>query len=307
MGVRVGIGFGRFPFEGIATFKRWLEHCEEGTIDSIWQSDRVVSKDPYLEPMSLLAMVAGATETLKFGMNAVVLGFRDPVNFARQCASIDRLSEGRLLPVVAIGQGQAPEWKATGRSPKGRGARADEALEVITRLWREESVSFEGKYFQLHEATICPRPRQNPLPLWIGGSSPAAIRRTIRFGTGWLAPLADSDEIARSVLALKAEGERVGRPLPGDHYGATILYRLEANSSGSHAQSETASANSVRARLEKILVRGDADTILARFRSLYEAGIEKFIAIPWVQQEADFIEQTRLLEAEVIPEAMKLG
>ena len=187
MAVRIGIGTGRYPFESVGEFRAWLDLCENSAIDSIWQSDRVVSKEPALEPMTLLSIVAGATSRLKFGTNAVVLPFRDPITFARQCATLDYMSEGRLLPTVAIGRGDAAEWEATGRSPKGRGARADEALEVITRLWESESANFDGEFFALKDATITPRPKQNPLPLWLGGASKAAIRRTARFGSGWLA------------------------------------------------------------------------------------------------------------------------
>ena len=119
--IGVGLGLGGFPFETIRDVRRWLDACEDSSIDSIWQSDRVISRDPALEPMTLLSVIAGATHRLKFGTNAVVLPFRDPVTFARECATLDYLSDGRLLPTVAVGRGDGPEWGATGRSPKGRG------------------------------------------------------------------------------------------------------------------------------------------------------------------------------------------
>ena len=155
--IGVGLGLGGFPFETIDAFRRWLDVCENSNIDSIWHSDRVVSREPAFEPMTLLSVIAGATKRLKFGTNAVVLPFRDPVTFARQCATLDFLSDGRFLPTVAIGRGDAPEWEATGRDPKGRGARADEALEVMTRLWSAENVDFQGEHFSLKAATINPR------------------------------------------------------------------------------------------------------------------------------------------------------
>ena len=114
--IGVGLGLGGFPFESIGDFRRWLDVCEDSEIDSIWQSDRVVSREPAFEPMTLLSVVAGATRRLKFGTNAVVLPFRDPVTFARQCATLDTLSDGRFLPTVGVGRGDAPEWEATGRS-----------------------------------------------------------------------------------------------------------------------------------------------------------------------------------------------
>jgi len=230
-----------------------------------------------------------------------VLPFRDPITFARQCASLDHLSEGRLLPAVAIGRGNAPEWEATGRSPKGRGARADEALAVITKLWESEAVDFEGQFHSLKGATICPRPKQQPLPLWLGGSSPAAVRRTARFGSGWLAPLQTPEEAGVTVEAIRQESQRIGRPIPEDHYGATILFRFgdlpDRPAPGAPEDPEA------RRRLQRIQAIGDADDVLARIREFREVGITKFIAIPIARGASDVMEQTRRLDAEVLPHA----
>jgi probable F420-dependent oxidoreductase len=300
MSVRIGIGLGLggFPFESMSAFHAWLDLCEASRIDSIWQSDRVVSRDPALEPLTLLSVVAGATRRLKFGTNAVVLPFRDPITFARQCATLDHLSDGRFLPAVGIGRSDAPEWEATGRTPKGRGTRADEALEVITRLWKSERVDFEGKYFSLKGATISPRPKQQPLPLWLGGSSPAAIRRTARFGQGWLAPLQSPAEAAISVQAIRAEGRRIGRSIPDDHYGATILYRI-----GSVTKSEPGVRPEYRSLIEKVQAIGEPGVVLERLREFRNGGVCKFIAIPLADNSKDMMEQTRLLDQEVLPHA----
>jgi len=315
MAVRIGVGMGLggFPFESMRQFHDWLDLCERSSIDSIWQSDRVISREIALEPMTLLSVIAGATSRLKFGTNAVVLPFRDPITFARQCATLDHLSDGRFLPTVAIGAANAPEWEATGRSPKGRGARADEALEVITRLWSQEAADFEGEYFSLKGATINPRPKQQPLPLWLGGASKAAVRRTARFGSGWLAPLQSPAEAAQSVRAIREESQRIGRPIPDDHYGATIVFRI-GNQVGKQKDEPTnassagdAPANGrlaqYRDRIEKIQAIGDPGVVLERLREFRDAGITKFIAIPLARDAHDMMEQCRLLDAEVLPHA----
>ena len=298
--IGVGLGLGGFPFESIKAFRHWLDVCEDSAIDSIWQSDRVVSRDPALEPMALLSVVAGATQRLKFGTNAVVLPFRDPITFARQCATLDFLSDGRFLPAVAIGRGDAPEWEATGRSPKGRGKRANEALAVITRLWAEESVDFEGEFFSLRAATISPRPKQQPLPLWLGGSSPAAVRRTARFGNGWLAPLQSPKEAAETVAQIRKEGERIGKPIPDDHYGATILFRI---GDGADSPMSKNAPPAMRERLAAVQAVGDAGTVLDRLREFREGGVTKFIAIPLANSAEDMIQQCQLLDKEVLPHA----
>jgi alkanesulfonate monooxygenase SsuD/methylene tetrahydromethanopterin reductase-like flavin-dependent oxidoreductase (luciferase family) len=302
MGVRVGVGMGRFPFEKIRAFRHWLDACEDSPIDSIWQSDQVVGAQPYAEPLSLLATVAGATERLEIGMNAIVLGFRDPLTFARQCATIDFLSDGRFLPVVGVGAGGAPGWKATGRDPKGRGGHANECLEVIRRLWREDSVSFEGKHLRFEAAQISPRPKQDPLPLSIGGSSPAAVRRTVKYGSGWLAGLQTAEEAAETAAQIRQHGAEVGKPIPDDHYGATLLYRIETGPTKSEPEPE----DRIAKLTARVLVRGDAQAIIERLAAYTAGGITKFVAIPASRSEADFVEQNRLLASEVIPAAMAL-
>lgn len=303
MAVRIGMGLGRFAFESASDLRAWLDLCEDSAIDSIWQSDQVVSRQSALEPMTLLSIIAGATQRLKFGTNAIVLPFRDPITFARQCATLDQLSEGRFLPAVAIGRAEAPEWEATGRSPKRRGARADEALEVITRLWRSEGANFEGEFFSLKDATITPRPKQDPLPLWLGGASKAAVRRTARFGTGWLAPLQTPEETAETVKAIRDESRKVGRPIPEDHYGATILYRIGAPSDRRPASNVEESAASHADRIERIQAIGDAERVLSLIREFREVGVSKFIAVPLVRDRAEMMEQTRRLNDEVLPHA----
>lgn len=302
MGVRVGVGVGRFVFDDVAGFRAWVDLCEQGTIDSIWQSDRVLSNEPFHEPLALLAVIAGATRRLKIGTNAVVLGFRDPVTFARQCASIDHLSEGRLLPVVGVGSGGLDAWQATGRSPEGRGKRANEALEVITRLWADEKVSFEGESMRVEDATISPRPVQQPLPLWIGGASRAAIVRTVRYGSGWLAGLQDVDGAIETAARIRAEGEAQGRPIPDDHYGATVLYRIESDA---EAASKSGAEAPLRAA-SKLVVSGSADALVEHLGAYARGGITKFVAIPVARDQRDLLEQTRRLDAHVIPEAMRL-
>ncbi len=128
------MGLADFPFADVDGFWRWVEVCEVGGVDSIWQTDRLVSGAPILECMSVMAALAGATKRIKFGMNVVSVGMRDPLLLAKQCATIDVLSRGRLLPAFGIGNIRSPIWQAAGLDTKGRGARTDEGLELISRL-----------------------------------------------------------------------------------------------------------------------------------------------------------------------------
>ena len=164
-----------------------MDLCESGGVDSIWQSDRLVSPIPNLEVMSVMAALAGGTKRIKFGMNVASLGHRDPFLTAKACATIDVLSEGRLLPAFGVGTARSEDYRARGVPTQGRGKRSAEALEIISKLWAEGTVTFKGTYYQYENATLAPQPVQRNLPLWVGGSAPAAIERTARWGTGWQA------------------------------------------------------------------------------------------------------------------------
>ena len=150
MSIAVGLGLMEFPFNGMQGYWRWVDLCEAGGVDSIWQTDRLLSREPMLECMTAMAALAGRTRRIKFGMNVVSLAMRDPVLVAKQCATIDVLSEGRLLPAFGIGSPRAPEWAALHLDTKTRGRKTDEGLEIVRRLWREDSVDFVGEHYRLH-------------------------------------------------------------------------------------------------------------------------------------------------------------
>ena len=103
MTVGLGLGTSRFPFDAARDYFRWIEHCEEAGVNSIWQTDRLVTNESMLECMSAMAVIAGHTERIRFGMNVASIALRDPLLTARQCATIDFLSDGRLLPAFGLG------------------------------------------------------------------------------------------------------------------------------------------------------------------------------------------------------------
>ena len=302
MSVSIGLGMAAFPFSSARAFWRWVQLCEDGGVDSLWQSDRLVSPEPFLEPMSVMAALAGATERLKFGMNVLVVPFRDPLVLAKQCATIDVLSDGRLLPAFGVGGDIAPEWEATGRSADGRGSRADEALELMSRLWSEERVTFEGEHYRYVDASIAPRPVQQPLPLWIGGSSRAAIRRTARVGTGWLGGVQTAAQVAPVVAAIKQASAAAGREIEPDHYGAGFAYRF-----GSWDEPLVQRAAAGIARIadggdpHDYLAVGDAKAILRRIEQYRAAGVSKFVLRPLADGDDELFDQTRRLIETVLP------
>ncbi|MCW5745482.1 MAG: LLM class flavin-dependent oxidoreductase [Alphaproteobacteria bacterium] len=302
MGVAIGLGLMEFTFDTTAGFWRWVDLCEQGGVDSLWQTDRLVSRQPILECMTAIAAMAGRTRRLKFGMNVVSLAFRDPVLVAKQCATIDVLSEGRMLPAFGIGSPLAPEWQALGLDTRTRGRRTDEGLEIIHRLWHQDSVDFTGKHFRLSGASISPRPVQAELPMWIGGSTDAAINRTARFGTGWQGGGETPAEAGRVVAAIKAAAAVAGRRIDDDHYGASFPFYFGDPADPVLADAMAAYAKRTGRDPADYAAAGDADAILRRVADYIDAGVSKFILRPVGRGDAAVLAQTRLLIERVLPE-----
>ena len=300
--VAVGIGIMEYPFDTIDGFWRWVDLCEQGGIDSIWQTDRLVSRTPFLECMTMLAAVAGRTRRIKFGVNVVSVAMREPVLLAKQCATVDVLSNGRLLPGFGIGSPRGGEWAAMHLDTTTRGGKTDEALEIIARLWSGEKLTYQGKHFWLTDAIIAPLPVQPDLPMWIGGSSEAAIRRTAKLGTGWQAGAESAENVGAVIAGIKAATKEVGRTIDDDHYGAAFAFRF----GGPDDVGVAKVMEQYKARTGRdpggLFAMGDADTILRRLSDYIAVGAQKFILRPVAQGDADMLAQTKRLIEEVLPQ-----
>lgn len=305
MTVAVGIGLMEFPFTSAAAYWRWVDLIDQGGVDSYWQTDRVISREPILECMTAIAAVAGRTKKLKFGMNVVSLALRDPVLVAKQCATIDVLSEGRLLPAFGVGSPAAPEWKALNLDTKGRGSRTDEGLEIIKRLWTEESVDFQGKHFKLTGASISPRPVQADIPMWIGGNSEAAIERTARVGTGWQAGPETPVLAGQVVAAIKAAAKRHDRTIDDDHYGAGFPFYFGREGDPTLDKARESYQRRTKRDPAGYFAVGDGADIVQRIAEYVENGVEKFVLRPVGRGDEAIMAQTRRLVEEVIPEVAR--
>ncbi len=301
MTIGIGLGISRFPFDQAADYFRWVELCELGQVDSIWQTDRLVSKEPMLECLATMAVLAGHTERIRFGMNVASIALRDPIVTAKQCATIDYLSNGRLLPAFGLGSAFSMDYKATGTPTKRRGKRADEALALVSRLWSEDEVTFNGEFFQYEGAAISPRPANKRIPLWIGGSSDVAMQRTAKYGTGWLGGI-DTPEQARIVVAgIKRALAVTGRSIDHDHYGASFLFRFGDSTDAVVRKT----SDGFKARLtdapDRYLVAGTTEQITQRIDEFIEAGCSKFVMLPMATGTSDMMYQTRRFIEEILP------
>lgn len=303
MSVKIGTGFGNWPFgeAGPEALWRYVDACEARDIDSIWLSERTFGPPPFLEPVVAVSMMAARTKRLKFGFNVLTLPLRDPLTLARELATCDWLSGGRLLPAFGLGNDLAAEWERAGIPKSERAARTDESTRIMKRLWTEDGVTYEGRFWHLKDATIAPKPRQRDLPVWFGGRSDAALRRVGRLGDGWLASSITPDEVAESLPKLRAAAAEAGREVPEDHFGVTLPYLIAPSV-------EQATANLPPALLKRrpnlppaeIGVFGPPETIAARLDRFIEAGATKFVLVH-LSPPDQLDEQLRLLATEIIP------
>tara|TARA_B100000676_G_scaffold291154_1_gene325424 strand:+ start:3436 stop:4380 length:945 start_codon:yes stop_codon:yes gene_type:complete len=303
MTVGIGLGLSNYTFSTAECYWDWVHMCDDEGVDSLWQTDRLVSREPFLECMSAMAALAGATKKIKFGMNVASLGIRDPLITAKECATIDYLSNGRLLPAFGLGSNRSRDWIASGRATKARGQRMNEALEIMTRLWKDGEVTYHGKHFQYTDAVISPRPVQNPLPCWIGGSARAAIERTVDYGNGWQASFQTPEEAGKVVADILQYAKEQGKHMDPDHMG--IGFGVRFGSWDDPIVRKTADAFKKRSGRDPKtgMAIGDAEDILAMIESYIPHGISKFILRPIGDGDDEMMAQTRRLVDEVLPHA----
>ncbi|HTE83188.1 MAG TPA: LLM class flavin-dependent oxidoreductase [Dehalococcoidia bacterium] len=304
MSIRVGVQFGGWPL-GPVTGRRFFEfvdRLEALDFDSLWFSDRVISSSPTLGSFSALGAVAARTQKLKFGNSVLVLPTRHPVEVAKEIATIDMLSGGRMLPAFGLGTDDEREYEAAGISKSERAGRTDEAVGLLRRLWTEEHVSHQGRYYHLTDVTIAPRPVQACPPIWFGGRSLPAYRRAGRLGDGWMASNITPDEVHSGIAAIKAAALEAGRALEPDHFGVIVSFRMAANRAVAR---DTLVPGLLRPRSDAVLedycALGTPDDCIAMVRRYIDAGASKFVMRPLCGPD-EIDAQLETLAHEVIPD-----
>ena len=201
-------------------FRAVAELAESIGYDSLWAGDHVSFHNPILDVTVALSCFAARTERIALGAGVVLLPLRHPSLVAREMASLDYLSGGRVVLGVGVGGEGGKDFEAVGVDPRERGARTDEAMRALRELFSGPEASFHGRFFSFEGITIEPSPVQpGGPPLWVGGRSPAAQRRAGRLGDGWMpiwvsaerfaAGLAESGVTPRRPVAI-----RTGSPPP---------------------------------------------------------------------------------------------
>ena len=217
--------FGVGPLADPAALARVARLAEGLGFHSVFLADHVIlprhhaSKYPYtgdgsfpyqpdldwLDPLVALGYLAGRTRTIRIGTSITVLPMRQPIVTAKQIATVDRLSGGRIILGVGVGW-LAEEFALLGVPFAERGRRMDEYLRLMRVLWTEQNPTFSGEYVRIADCAVTPKPVQARLPVWVGGESPAALRRAARLGDAW-------HSAGSSLDALPAQLERLDREL----------------------------------------------------------------------------------------------
>lgn len=300
--IRIGIGIGPWPFKNTdpETFLEFVDYCEQLDIDSLWLSDRIIAPNITLDPLTFMSYMASRMKNMKFGTSAIVLPTRNPVILAKELATLDFLSKGRLLLVVGLGSNESKDFGAVGVDVSERAQRTDESISVMRKLWTEKDVSFQGKFNSLDNVTLLPRPCQaGGPPIWVGGRSQAALKRAGCIGDGWLVSAATKEEVSTGIIEIKRHASNANNIIEDDHYGVFLPFLFAK--SEKHALAEISKQPVFRQDipLESYMALGNPQEIRKRIQDYMDAGVSKFVMRPIGPGES-WNEQVKLLAEEVI-------
>ncbi len=303
MGIGIGIGFSGWPFGAMRpeAFLSVVDLAESLAIESLWLSDRVVSEVPSLEPVVALSWAAARTRRMKLGTSVLALPLRNPAVLAKELATLDFLSGGRLLLAVGLGRDDDTELRACGIHRSERAGRTEEMVHLLRALWSENGVHADGKYYRFRDVTVAPKPAQAAPPIWIGGRSGAAFRRTARLADGWLGSQMTPAEVAVAIARIRGYAADCGRRIDEDHFGVLLNFCVAEDSAEA---SRTARPHALRNRNDIDFVEtsalGTARDIGDTIQRFIDAGASKFIARPACAPDA-IPHQLECFGTEVIP------
>jgi probable F420-dependent oxidoreductase len=226
MDIPVGIVFPQTEFNGDAAAVRdYAQTVEELGFSHIAAYDHVLGANPerpggllgpysyrsaFFEPFVLFSFMAGFTSRIGFATNIIILPQRQTALAAKQAASLDVLSGGRLRLGVGLGWNE-PEYIALNENFKNRGRRIEEQIQVLRALWTQPLVQFKGRWHTIPDAGLNPLPIQQPIPIWMGGTAEPAIHRAARLADGWMSNIRSPQDAAPVVALLQQDLVRLGR------------------------------------------------------------------------------------------------
>jgi len=283
-----------------------VSRIEELGYESAWTSEHIFFYFPTYDALTSLAAMAARTSCIRLGTAVLLLPLRPAALAAKEIASVDNISAGRVILGAGIGGEYPKEFGAVGVPPRERGRRADEALEVMRLLFNEDNVRFEGHFTKLDGVTLMPKPVQaGGPPLWVAGRSEAAMRRAGRLGDGYLPYLFSPERFRDGIAKAREYAEKASRD-PSAITGAIYQFICLADS---YDEAKSISAADLSRRynqpfekiVDRYVVMGTADDCASRLADFAEAGVEHFILVPIVPAPGDFMPHVEAYAAEVLP------
>ena len=301
-GIAVPQTVGPAGFDGPAV-RAFLRRAEALGYASAWTNEAVISPHTDLAPLELLAYAAACTERIRLGCAVIVSSLVSPLHLAKSIASVDQLSGGRLEIGLGTGGGFR-QFSAFGVDKASFVARFNECLAVMRRLWTDARVDFDGRFWQLTDVAMEPKPAQaGGPPIWFGGAHPAALRRAVAHADGFIG--AGSQPTARfveQVAVVRAALDETGRD-PASLRIAKRVYLTVDDDRARAAERTSAALQAIYGSfglrdLLSVAVHGGPEEVAAGLREVIDAGAELVVLNPMF----DDAEQLERLTAEVLPQ-----
>ncbi len=301
--LKFGVNFGVNPGS-----QQWQEvsRIEELGYDSAWTSEHIFFYGPTFDALTSLAAFAARTSRIQLGTAVFLLPLRPAALAAKEIASVDIISGGRLVMGVGLGGEFPKEFQACGVPVNERGPRTNEAIRVLKRLFTEDDVSFDGRCTQLDGVTLQPKPLQEGgPPIWVAGRSEAAMRRAGRLGDGYLPYLFAPDRYRDGLAQVRQHAEAAGRDPDAITPG---LYQFICLADTYDEAKREASAHLSRTYnqpfdkiVDRYVVMGNPDDCARRLSDYAEAGVRHFILVSIGASAGDRLLHLETYAREVIP------
>jgi probable F420-dependent oxidoreductase len=284
----------------------WLARAERLPVDSIWQGGHLLPPTGTGEAITRLALITAWTERVRVGTSILLLPLYHPVVVAKQLADLDSRSGGRVSVGLGVGGEFAKEFEAVGVPVGERGARTDEAIEVLRALWSGRPVSHHGRFFTFEDVqmrAVGDGMKSGGPPLLISGRKPPAMKRAARLGDGWMPYLVSPAAYARSVDAIRDEAASNGRDLNGFEWMMYLYCSVRAD--GDRARDDVtaflggAYGDKPGTMLDRIAPAGTPEEVAARLQEYVDAGVRHFIISPAAHE--DTLGVVQLATEEVLP------
>lgn len=274
--MRIGYGLGVRTSLNDSGFLDVVDTLERLRFDSLWLSERIGGEAP--DPLVAMSMAAARTTRLKVGMSVMVLPGRNPIILAKELATLDRMSNGRLLPAFGLGVADPHEQQAFGVERTKRAKMFNEALAVMRSCWMDDEVTFHGEHFHYDALRVTPKPQQQPPDVWLGGIAESELKRVGRLADGWLPSFvtpSDAEEGWKTVQRVATEHDR---EIEDEHFGVLIPYVL-----GEPPATLLAGLQARRPDLDdvSVLVPSGWDALANTISQFVSVGASKFVVVPF--------------------------